>query len=178
VQRWRRPEPAPRQDVDAQLRAAAAEDVDFLTEMLVEACNWTGTRRIGQAQVTADPELARYVIGWPRAHDFGVVAIGDGSAPIGAAWARVFDADDPGYGFVAPDVPEISMAVVRSRRDQGIGRRLLANLCEQARVRGWRRLSLSVEHGNPAGELYRDAGFIISARHRGSDTMLLDLTTT
>jgi ribosomal protein S18 acetylase RimI-like enzyme len=72
-------------------------------------------------------------------------------------------------------VPEISMAVVRSRRGQGTGRRLLAGLSEQAHVRGWRRLSLSVEHGNRAAALYRDAGFIIVARHRGSDTMLLDL---
>jgi GNAT superfamily N-acetyltransferase len=68
------------------------------------------------------------------------------------------------------------MAVVRARRGEGIGRRLLAGLGEQARIRGWRRLSLSVAHGNRAAHLYRDAGFIICVRHGGSGTMLLDLT--
>jgi len=160
-----------------QLRAAGADDVDFLTDMLIEACNWTGERLITRGQIQADPALARYVRGWPRASDFGVVAVDDALGPIGAAWARVFDADGPGYGFVAADVPEISMAVVRSRRRQGIGRRLLAALSDQARVRGWLQLSLSVEHGNRAATLYRDAGFTIVARQRGADTMLLDLAT-
>jgi GNAT superfamily N-acetyltransferase len=159
-----------------ELRAAGADDAGFLTEMLVEACNWAGEPLISTQDVRADPALARYVTGWPRANDFGVVAIEDGVGPIGAAWARVFDAREPGYGFVACDVPEISMAVVPARRGQGTGRRLLAGLIEQARVAGWLGLSLSVEHGNLAVGLYRDAGFIVIARHRGSDTMLLDLT--
>jgi hypothetical protein len=32
--------------------------------------------------------------------------------PIGAAWLRLMPVHDSGYGFVAPDVPELSIAVV------------------------------------------------------------------
>jgi len=62
---------------------------------------------------------------------------------MGAAWARQFDVDDPGYGFVDNDVPEIGMGVVTAFRGHGVGTRLLAALIGEARDRSCRALSLS-----------------------------------
>jgi hypothetical protein len=54
-----------------------------------------------------------------------VAALGDGGVdrdrgrePIGAAWWRFLAAQDPGYGFVADDVPELSLSVERANRAQ------------------------------------------------------------
>jgi len=47
-----------------------------------------------------------------------------GSAP--------FDADDPGYGFVAADIPEVAVAVVPDARGKGISAVLLAELAQVA----------------------------------------------
>jgi GNAT superfamily N-acetyltransferase len=105
--------------------------------------------------------------------DFGLIA-GDG-APVGAVWARTFSAEEPGYGFVAEDIPEITMAVVAPQRGRGIGRRLLEALVAAARERGWRAVSLSAEDGNGVVRLYREVGFVTVGRVGGSDTMLLDL---
>jgi hypothetical protein len=63
-------------------------------------------------------ELRRYVVGWPRPGDHGVVA-GSERQAIGAARWRTFGGDDPGYGFVASDVPELAMAVTDRRRGVG-----------------------------------------------------------
>jgi GNAT superfamily N-acetyltransferase len=158
------------------LRAAGAGDAGFLVEMLVDAVNWLPGREFGRERVLADPASAHYVVGWPAAGDVGTVAEVDG-VPVGAAWLRLLPADDPGYGFVAADVPELSMAVVAGRRRQGIGRRLLRATVEQARAAGWTAISLSVERGNPAQDLYRSEGFRTVRADPGADTMVLTLDT-
>ena len=158
-----------------EIREAADGDGDFLLEMLIEASNWGGQPRVTRAAVETDPHLWSYVSGWPREHDFGAVALDAGATPVGAAWARIFSGQDPGYGYVADDVPEISMAVDRQWRGRGVGRRLLQTLIAVAQQRGWRALSLSVEDGNRARKLYLAAGFTTVGRSGTSDTMVLDL---
>lgn len=164
----------------ATIRAAQASDGDFLLEMLVVAADWRpGSRRLTVADVLAEPSLAHYVVGWPRAGDFGDVAEAGRGTPIGAAWCRLFPTDDPGYGFVAADVPEVSIGVVERARGAGVGRRLMERLVESAGERGVARLSLSVEVDNHARELYARLGFVEvhHAVHRveGSVTMVLDV---
>jgi GNAT superfamily N-acetyltransferase len=158
-----------------ELRDATASDAAFLLEMLIEACNWSGEQRVTQSDVGDDAQLCHYVSDWPQPDDFGVVAI-DRGAPVGAAWARTFSSHDPGYGYVAPDVPELSMAVIAPERGRGVGRRLLEALLTRASERGWRALSLSVEDGNQAAALYGAVGFESVGRNGNSTVMLLELS--
>jgi L-amino acid N-acyltransferase YncA len=158
-----------------ELRKATADDAGFLFDMLVEAYNWSGEQRVARHDVESHPRIRQYVADWSRGQDFGLVALAEDGVPAGAAWARTFSADDPAYGFVAEDIPEITMAVVAAQRGRGIGRRLLEALIAAAREKGWRAVSLSVEDGNPVVRLYRAVGFVTVGRVGSSDTMLLDL---
>lgn len=119
------------------------------------------------------PELARYVKGWPRLGDQGVIAEVD--RPIGAAWFRFFSASDPGYGFVDTATPEVSMGVAPACRGQGVGRRMIEDLIAAARESRIPALSLSVELDNYAYRLYTDVGFRPIAQASGSVTMRLKL---
>ena len=159
-------------DRSVDLRAATSADLELLYDMLLEAFNWDGTARFTRDEVIADAHTAVYLGGWRRVDDFGLVALDSGS-PAGAIWARALPASSPGYGYVADDVPEISMAVARGHRGRGVGSALLAGCIEQARGLGWRALSLSVEDGNTgARALYERHGFVTVGRNGGSDTML------
>jgi ribosomal protein S18 acetylase RimI-like enzyme len=100
----------------------------------------------------------------------GLVAELDG--PVGAAWYRTYTSADHGYGFVAEDVPELSIAVIPTRRREGLGRRLLVELIDASVVHGWRALSLSVSENNPARALYESVGFVLVEQHGRSCTML------
>jgi GNAT superfamily N-acetyltransferase len=106
----------------------------------------------------ADPRYAMYLAGWPRPGDHGLIAAQDGG-PVGAAWYRTYTETSHGYGFVAEDVPELSIAVIASRRHEGIGRRLLVGLIEASEAEGHAALSLSVNLRNPARHLYESVGF-------------------
>ncbi len=83
-----------------------------------------------------------------------------------------------GYGFVDEETPELSIAVVPSRRGKGIGDELLDALLEQARADGFTQVSLSVEPDNPALRLYERHGFEKVGESGGSATMLATLGST
>lgn len=159
-----------------RIRPAVAADSEFLTDMLLEAFNWSGKQQFDREQVLADDHLGRYVDGWPRPGDFGVLATDDDDEPLGAAWVRQLTADRPGYGYVADDVPELGVGVVPAGRGQGVGRALLTALTDTARDGGLERISLSVEPENRAAALYRSLGFVTVGRNGGSDTMVLELS--
>ncbi len=122
----------------------------------------------------ADVPLERYVAGWGRPGDNAIVAI-DEFQPVGAAWYRLFAEGEPGYGFVDEDTPELTIAVVPSRRGKGTGRELLARLLDDARREGYARISLSVESDNPAIRLYEHHGFAKVGERAGAWVMLAEL---
>lgn len=155
--------------------AAGVEDLPFLATMLGEAAVWRPDKPTPTAdEVMADPRYAMYLTGWPRQGDYGLVAEQDG--PVGAAWYRTFTEANHGYGFVAEDVPELSIAVIASRRHEGIGRRLLGELIEASVAQGYRGLSLSVVEDNPARRLYESAGFVPVEKHARSWTLIRQAT--
>ena len=155
-------------------RAATADDAEFLMDMLVETVNWSPERRMSRAEVLADEVLPRYVSGWMRSGDGGVVAESDGQA-VGAAWFRFFDEMQPGYAFIQSDIPELGIAVVEGWRFQGLGRRLLRELHIQARERGISQLCLGVERANHARELYLSEGYEVVESSDDADAMLKQL---
>ena len=106
----------------------------------------------------ADLPVTRYVEGWGRPGDRSLVLI-EGFQPVGAAWYRLFTAAEPGYGFVDEATPELTIAIVPSRRGRGFGDDLLTALLAQAKEDAFAAVSLSVEPDNPALALYERHGF-------------------
>jgi ribosomal protein S18 acetylase RimI-like enzyme len=156
------------------VREAGANDAEALSEAAFEAMNWNGQARFTRGELRDNPALSHYVEGWPRRGDFGVVAeAGDGA--VGAAWCRTFTADDAGYGFVAADIPELSIGVRPGYRGGGAGTALMTALIALGRARQCPAISLSVEDGNRARNLYERLGFAKVGRNGGSDTLLLPL---
>lgn len=148
-------------------RRATAADLPFLEEVFVIAADWNPEAVKGAEFWHADPTFQKYLAGFPRDTDLGFIAEREGQ-DAGAVWSRYFTAADPGYGFVAEDIPELSIGVVAGRRGEGIGRALLNAMLAASPV----SLSLSVEDGNPALELYRKSGFVPVGRVGDATTML------
>ncbi len=136
------------------IRRGGVQDVPFLRDMVRHAYYW----RMSAPPDGDDPPVSRYVDGWGRPGDRAVIALQDFQR-VGAAWYRLFQPDRPGYGFVDEETPELSIAVVPSRRGRGLGRELLEGLLAEARREGFPALSLSVERDNPSIKLYERHGF-------------------
>jgi GNAT superfamily N-acetyltransferase len=149
------------------IRHAGAQDLPFLRDMLRHAyyARWGNE---------ADVPLERYVAGWGRPGDSALLAI-DEFQPVGAAWYRLFEEEEPGYGFVDEGTPELTIAIVPSRRGRGLGEQLLTAHLEQARSEGYGGISLSVEPDNPALHLYEQHGFAKVGERGGALVMKAEL---
>ena len=147
------------------LRPVGIHDVRFLRDMLRHAYHW---------RLNEDTErpVYRYVQNWGRRGDAGVIAL-DGPHSYGAAWYRLFTADEPGFGFVDEHTPELTIAVVPSRRGKGAGKELLEALLDRARADGFTSVSLSAEHGQTA--FYEGFGFKTVREEPHAVTMLATL---
>jgi ribosomal protein S18 acetylase RimI-like enzyme len=71
----------------------------------------------------------------------------------------VFRPNEPGYGFVDEETPELTISVVPSRRQHGVGQELLDALLAKASEEGHPAVSLSVEQDSPAVKFYERNGF-------------------
>ena len=161
-----------------RIRRGHADDLPFLAEMLVEAAYPPrADPKPTPAEALADPRAGRYLRDWGRPGDVALVAEDDTGQPLGAAWYRRFPADEPGYGFVAPDVPEVAIAVREGARATRIGSTLLVALIDAAAKAGEVALSLSVSSQNQAAlRLYRRTGFVERDRPADDASKLLLFT--
>jgi GNAT superfamily N-acetyltransferase len=131
------------------LRPVDVHDVRFLRDMLRHAYHW---------RLSEDSErpVYRYVSNWGRRGDAGVMAL-EGPHAYGAAWFRLFTEDQPGFGFVDEATPELTIAVVPSRRGKGAGAELLQALLARARAEGSSATHLST--AKEQTEFYERYGF-------------------
>jgi len=156
-----------------EYRAATPADEPFLRRMLWLAYNWRD--QTVAADHWPDPDgPRRYVEAFGRPGDAGVIAEAGGE-PAGAAWYRLLPATDAGYGYVADDVPEVTIGVAAAHRGQGVAAELLERLKATAAADGLRALSLSVEPDNHALRIYERAGFEPAGRSGGSVTLMATL---
>jgi GNAT superfamily N-acetyltransferase len=142
------------------IRPATPADEPFLWEMLFYAANMAEDGATSGADAKTHPYLAKYVRGWGRAGDLGMIAVADGGRPIGAAWVRLLAGAEKNYAAIDDDVPELAIAVLPEQISQGIGGRLLARLLQDARPIH-PAVALSVREANPARRLYERLGFVL-----------------
>jgi ribosomal protein S18 acetylase RimI-like enzyme len=141
------------------IRPASAQDQSLLAHATLENINRSG-QRFSSANLHTNPKFRHYFEPWPGERDFGFVATTPDDESVGVVWVQFFSQNDPAYGFVREDVPELSIWMDSAHRGQGIGSQLLARTFEEARSRGIAAISLYVEEDNPAQRLYRRSGFV------------------
>jgi ribosomal protein S18 acetylase RimI-like enzyme len=154
------------------IRSLTRADEAILWTMLYHALYVPPGQAPFPAEIVRDPEIARYVIGWGRPDDRGLLALDDeDSTPIGAVWSRLFSSENRGYGYIDERTPELSAAVLPEYRNQGIGTRLLTRLMAEVESQ-YSAVSLSVSPLNPAIRLYHRLGFEFVSQESESATMI------
>ena len=152
-------------------RPLTAEDEKLLWEMLQLAI-YTPDGSPASPEILQKPEIRRYVEGWGLPDDRGFAAVVRNTGePVGAVWTRLLKADNRGYGYVDDRTPELTIAIHKDWRDQGVGSFMLRELFDLLRDQ-YPGVSLSVSPSNPALHLYERLGFRNVGTSGTSVTML------
>ena len=108
----------------------------------------------------------RYGEAWTRSQCAGIL-------PMAGVWLELAREQVNGevVGFslsrcVAGEAELLLLGVLPSRHRRGIGRLLLDEFTRRAAADGATRVHLEVREGNPAADMYRDAGFELVGRRR------------
>jgi ribosomal protein S18 acetylase RimI-like enzyme len=158
-----------------KIRNMQSAEFELLNNFLYEAIY------IPERQVKPDrtilklPELTRYVKDFGKEHDICLVAELEDKI-VGAVWTRLFSKAEPGFGFVDDKTPELSMSVLEDYRSQGIGTRLLENMIDTLKMKGYKQVSLSVDMQNYAFRLYKKYGFSMISENDKSAILLKNLS--
>ena len=162
-------------ELDYDIRLIRAAEIAVLQKMLYLAIFVPPGDPPPDEAIIQEPRLARIYENWGRPGDLALVAtLHHHHKIIGAAWYRLYPAEAPGYGFVAEEIPELSVAVEPEYRGMGVGTALLRALISRGAEVGYRAVSLSVDARNPALRLYERLGFQV-VKSEGNPIMLLEL---
>lgn len=158
------------------IQPLTALDEPFLWDMLYLAIYIPEDEPQLPRKILEKPDIAHYARHWgQRPGDLGLKAVETATGkPVGAAWLRLLQQPDPGYGYVNASTPELSIALLPGYRGQGLGELLITSLLEEA-SRTFAAVSLSVSPENPAARLYRRLGFEVVSQSDSSLTMLKKL---
>lgn len=141
-------------------RGITNDDYSILREYLYEAIYVPEGVEPYDRSIIDLPEISRYISNWDDTRDFGLIFYSEDEI-VGVIWCRLFSEDNKGYGFIDVNTPEMSMAVNKKYRNQGIGTVMMTEFLNLARDKGFINLSLSVDKRNRAVNLYKRSGFII-----------------
>ncbi|MNO22669.1 N-acyltransferase YncA [compost metagenome] len=149
-------------------------EFDFFTDMHYESIHIPQGKPPKHELLNA-PHLKKYHEDWGRKGDRALVALKEDHL-AGAAWYRLFDETNTGYGYVDSETPELGIAIHPDFRGMGIGRTLMNEIIKQAASDGYRSLSLSVDPQNTSAvKLYQHLGFSYYGISGTSWTMTIDI---
>ncbi|MGP0586194.1 GNAT family N-acetyltransferase [Paenibacillus timonensis] len=156
------------------IRPLEPQEFDFFTDMHYESIHIPQGKPPKHELLNA-PHLKKYHEDWGRKGDRALVALKENQL-AGAAWYRLFDETNPGYGYVDSETPELGIAIHSDFRGIGIGRSLMNEIIKQAASDGYRSLSLSVDPENTSAvKLYQHLGFTYYGISGTSWTMTIDI---
>jgi ribosomal-protein-alanine N-acetyltransferase len=124
---------------------------------------------------------ARFGEGWTRSQCAGILPMSGVSLMLAHDHDRQPPVGFSLYRTIAGEAELLLLAVAPDHQRQGVGRLLLGQFVDCARSSGASRIHLEVRDGNPAVQMYRDAGFTQAGRrpnyYRGSDGHQYDALT-
>lgn len=159
-------------DMEFRLEPLSESDSGLLEVILHEAIYVPEGHERPSRDIIEQPVLKKYITPWTN-QDMGLKIIDKvNDNAVGAIWLKMFEPGIKGYGYVADDVPELSMALLPAYRSMGIGTKLMEQILKISESK-YKRISLSVDAANEAKNLYERFGFKLVKTEDGTETRLL-----
>lgn len=137
------------------IRALRDNEKELLKDFLYEAIFIPEGVEAPDKDIIEKPELRIYYEDFgKKASDHCLVAEDEGKV-IGAVWTRIMN----DYGHIDDKTPSFAISLYREYRGRGIGTRLMREMLDLLKEKGYKRASLAVQKANYAVRMYKKVGF-------------------
>ena len=143
--------------MDYIIREMRKDEYPLLKDFLYEAIFQKDEKNLLPKKIIEMPEIRIYIEDFGKKQDdYCLCAVVNGRV-VGAVWVRIIE----GFGCVDDQTPELAIALYKEYRRLGIGSRLMAEMLNLLKEKGYRKTSLSVQKDNYAAQMYLKMGYII-----------------
>lgn len=157
--------------MDYRIREMEKDESPLLKNFLYEAIYIPEGEKIPDKSIVNLSELQIYYKDFGSFKDDIALAADVKDKVIGAAWVRIMD----DYGHIDNETPSLAMSLFKEYRNLGIGTVLLNELLSELKIRGYLKVSLSVQKDNYAQKMYKKAGFKVIKENEEEYIMLAEL---
>ncbi len=159
---------------EIEIRSIEPEEYPLLEDFLYEAIYFPKGAAAPPREIVNQPELAVYITEFGQPDDLCLVAESYGHI-LGAVWTRILAGKVKGYGNLDEHTPEFAISVKKRFRQQGIGSKLMQEMIELLKRKGYKKVSLSVNKDNYAYRMYQKLGFQVIKEQDDDYLMVLEL---
>ena len=138
-----------------EIRSLRDDEYEILKTFLYEAIYVPEGCDRPPFDIVYRPELTVYYDSFGSAPADNALVLDDDGRICGCCWSRIMD----DYGHVSDDTPSLAISLLPEYRGRGYGTRLLSDLLDLLRSRGFSRASLAVQKANYAVRMYEKEGF-------------------
>ena len=157
--------------MDYRISEMEKDEYPLLKNFLYEAIYIPEGEKIPDKSIVNLSELQIYYKDFGSFKDDIALAADVKDKVIGAAWVRIMD----DYGHIDNETPSLAMSLFKEYRNLGIGTVLLNELLSELKIRGYLKVSLSVQKDNYAQKMYKKAGFKVIKENEEEYIMLAEL---
>lgn len=138
-----------------ELRYLRLDEKELLKDFLYEAIFIPDGVELPVREIIEQPELKLYYEGFGTGRaDYCIVADDEGKV-VGAVWTRIMN----DYGHIDDETPSFAISLYKEYRGQGIGTKLMEEMLDLLKEKGYERASLAVQKANYAVKMYKNVGF-------------------
>ena len=120
--------------------------------------------------IIKNEDLQIYIKDFGKKDDNCLVASDNGKI-IGACWTRIMN----DYGHIDNNTPSLAISLYKEYRGKGIGTKLIIEMLNLLKEKGYKKVSLSVQKVNYAFKLYKSLGFEIIAENNEDYLMVYNI---
>ena len=137
------------------IRALKEKEKELLKDFLYEAIFIPEGVEAPDRDIIEKPELKIYYEDFGKdTADHCLVAEDEGKV-VGAVWTRIIN----DYGHIDDKTPSFAISLYREYRGRGIGTKLMQEMLNLLKEKGYKRASLAVQKANYAVRMYKKVGF-------------------
>ena len=156
------------------IRELKSEEYSMLKEFTYQAVFQRDRSSPVSRTVLDDPNIMMYYEDFGKPDDNCLVVEADNRV-VGAVWTRILSGAVRGFGNIDEHTPEFGISLFEEYRGKGLGTKLMKNMLELLKQKGYKKCSLAVQKDNYAVRMYKNVGFSVIAEKDEEYLMVFEL---